>query len=807
MFKQDTDSRSSSPSFKAPQRRAMSAMLRRLAARRAARVVAVGSLLTLGLHSAHAANDAWSTGPVDNTFTGANWTLGTTVPGAPTGTIASGDSLYFGPSNTATLNENETAGFSIGGFTFNSDAASYTIAGNLFDLAGNITNLSTALQTINDAFGMTATRTFTTTTGGGNLTLGGAISGAGGLTKAGAGVLTLNGALSYAGATTISGGTLTLNSPTSTIGASAISMSGTSVLNFASSGTVTTTGQFNTNTAATDVTVINQTQGTLAAGDTFLGNTGGSSSSYLMSGGALNVTNLRIGSAASGSAGSNGLFQQTGGTVTVANGGLVTVNRGTNTTSVVNVTGGTFNAGGNNFNLGFSTGGTGVLTVSGGLVVENLAVITGQNTSTGIVNLNGGTLRTNSFTNSTGTGVVNFNGGTLQASAANNAFLTLAGTANANVYSGGAKIDTNGFAITIGQILKTTTGTTGVTTIPVSNGGSGYIAPPVVAFSGGGGTGATAVANLTGGVVTSITITSPGTGYTSAPAITLAGGVGTGGTAATLGIIGTGVNGAPDGGLTKIGLGTLTLSGANTYVGATTVNAGTLSLAGAANSNNATGTGAITVSGTSGSNVASATEGVLQLAQINQIADAAPVTLSGGTINTQTFSEGAAGAPGMGTLTLLSPGGQFSFLDYSTGNLNGLTTNNGNGTSSTLAFANSTAVFGTGQLEVVNYDYGASLGGASLTDHLYIGVNNTTTPLTLTQLSQITFVNPTGLSGNYTAIQRSDGEIVPGAIAPTPEPGGIIPLLIGIAGTGVLVARKRRKANTENCQNELAEAV
>ncbi|BCM88823.1 adhesin BmaC autotransporter [Abditibacteriota bacterium] len=391
------------------------------------------------------------------------------------------------------------------------------------------------------------------------------------VTKNGTGTQTLSGQLSYTGATTVNGGTLNLNNPTSSIGTSAVSLAGKSIVNFASTGALTTTGQINTNTGATDATVINHTQGTLAAGDTFLGNTSGSYSSYLLSGGALNVTNLRVGSAASGAAGTYGYFRQSGGTVTIPSTGLVTVNRGTNTTSVLHITGGTLNAGGNNMNLGFSANGTGVLTVSGGLVIENNQIVTGQNASTGIVNLNGGTVRPNFFTNSS-TGFINFNGGTVQPGAANANFL---GGLDANVYSGGAKIDNNGLDITIADALKATGGTTGVASIPVATGGSGYIAPPVVTFTGGGGTGATAVANLTGGVVTSITITSAGTGYTSAPTVALAGGGPT--TPATLGAVTTGLN-ADDGGLTKSGAGTLTLTGTNTYTGATTISSGTLQL-------------------------------------------------------------------------------------------------------------------------------------------------------------------------------------------------------------------------------------
>ena len=51
---------------------------------------------------------------------------------------------------------------------------------------------------------------------------------------------------------------------------------------------------------------------------------------------------------------------------------------------------------------------------------------------------------------------------------------------------------------------------------------------PTVTLSGGGGNGAVATAAVTGGVVTSITITNGGSGYTSAPTVTIGGASGTG---------------------------------------------------------------------------------------------------------------------------------------------------------------------------------------------------------------------------------------------------------------------------------------
>ena len=63
----------------------------------------------------------------------------------------------------------------------------------------------------------------------------------------------------------------------------------------------------------------------------------------------------------------------------------------------------------------------------------------------------------------------------------------------------------------------------------VTSGGTGYTSAPTVSFSGGGGTGATATAVLTGTTVTSIVITNPGnSNYTSTPTISFSGGGGSG---------------------------------------------------------------------------------------------------------------------------------------------------------------------------------------------------------------------------------------------------------------------------------------
>lgn len=98
----------------------------------------------------------------------------------------------------------------------------------------------------------------------------------------------------------------------------------------------------------------------------------------------------------------------------------------------------------------------------------------------------------------------------------------------------------------------------GVAQVMVTNGGAKYTSP-VIAITGGGGTGAKAiVSGLTNGSITDITVTDPGTGYTSAPTVGITdGGAGTGAAATavrgrgqitgiTVNSGGTGYDGVPD---------------------------------------------------------------------------------------------------------------------------------------------------------------------------------------------------------------------------------------------------------------------
>jgi len=241
-----------------------------------------------------------------------------------------------------------------------------------------------------------------------------------------------------------------------------------------------------------------------------------------------------------------------------------------------------------------TTYGTGIINVAnGGLLgsagiateLDMIKASTSASTLSALNILSGGTVQATRIkaTRSEGLALVNFNGGTLKANVATDyrTGYQLLGNGyvdRATIYEGGAIVDSDGKNPSITLALQTPTGN-GVTAIPVTTPGTGYIGRPIISIVGGGGMGATALAAFDpdSGLVTAVTITSPGYNYTSAPTVAFIGG---GGTPPILGTVAIGP--VASGGLTKVGLGTLTLSGANTYSGATVISNGTLQL-GAAN--------------------------------------------------------------------------------------------------------------------------------------------------------------------------------------------------------------------------------
>ena len=554
----------------------------------------IGLDLNTGTNATYATNltpayttDFYKLGAGTLTLTGANTYTGTTY-------------LYGGLVNAGTANLGNGGPIVVnnGGIQF---------------ATGNTTDYSTR--------GIVQNGAATFDTNGNNVTFASAITGTGGsLTKAGAGTLTLTGGITLTPTTNaygnlfVTGGTLTLSGASETINSGG---------NYSSIGQVP--GNFGTLSVINGASYNTTSDFNIAdvggvVGSTTLTQNGGVVN--LGAGSTLSVATLYIGkgdpTAAAGTTATNGtlavgVFNQTGGTFTSTGfnnygsygQGQYNLTGGTSTNSgtfnsvarqtggfgTIDINGGTFSDTAAAGRLIIGEQGTGVVNVrnggvlnmvattnaSGGNLTGALAAITlGNTTGTGAVGilnlLPGGTVNTPSIggLNNATTGILNFNGGTLKPLVATTTFIQ--NLTSANVYSGGAIIDTTNGSATIVQPLVAPAGN-GVSSLTAGTATGTFSTTPIVQLTGGGGVGATAVATVNaGGAITGFTITNPGTGYTSAPTVTVTGP--SGATSTATATIAANVSG----GLTKLGANTLTLTGASTYTGATTITTGTLAL-------------------------------------------------------------------------------------------------------------------------------------------------------------------------------------------------------------------------------------
>ena len=430
------------------------------------------------------------------------------------------------------------------------------------------------------------------------------LAGTVGLTKAGGGTAVLGGTNTYTGATIVKAGTLTVASVggggaaaanTLTVGNTAASPA---ILNILPGANITNYNLAIGNVATAPGAVF-QSGGafTLAqaanVGDLQIGNVTGGYGYYQLSGGTLNANEVGVGGYANNTS-SAGVMDVSGGTFYDA--GYITIGRGTALSSgVLNVFGGgaiqvAGTVGGNKIAMdaALTAGSISIINIfNGGLIncpasatyILDFAYGNGAGTLSAVNLGSNGTLAIGGIApvNVNPTALLNFNGGKLKATIANAAFLTSANVDGVFIYPNGATIDDGGFAITDSVPLQAPAGY-GVSSIAVTNGGAGYFAPPIVTLTGGGGTGATASAQVdfTSGVITNILVSNPGSGYAVSDGLTVAF-IGGGGSGAGVNTPVLAAN--TSGGLVKTGAGTLTLSGANTFTGDTTVSNGVLALA------------------------------------------------------------------------------------------------------------------------------------------------------------------------------------------------------------------------------------
>ncbi|MGC3991199.1 MAG: autotransporter-associated beta strand repeat-containing protein [Chthoniobacteraceae bacterium] len=684
----------------------------------------------LSFHSAQAASATW-TGATDATWAGTgNWTA-TPVPGT-------GDTAGF-VNSAATVNSNTTidlgTGVTVGTVLFDTaNAAAYTIGSGgagaetltLSDTTAAITMTSTVANTetfnANIVLGtaLVGTTTVTNATAAQNITFNGTITGGTGGT---AGIKTFNLLLSTGSTASITnavtaGGSTGIGLAVAGSGNSDTTHQGVLTL----SGNVSSSLRTLTASGGGSVVINGQTvtvstlsnYGATTTYGKFILNSG----SVAFNGGVGSATSSGVPAGADGMAVivNNGTFsaasvtmgrsQNTGSSTTF---NTSAINMGTSGFQVnggtANVTGAARLYGGGSSATGQVSGGS--LTVGGELTIGE------SGTRTSLFQVTGGTL---TDTDTVGNGIVIAKGATTLAAAGQ--LLLTGGTTTTEKVSFGLA---SGLA-----------GSTGNLTINGANaslyvGSGGIVNNATNSF--------TLAINLTNGTIgakadwsSSLNAALNGTAgnsftFQAADASSVAHNI------ALSGVL------SGTGGLVKTGAGNLTLSGSNTYTGATTVNAGALVL---------------------GGNTA--------------IPTASAVTLNGGTlklVTTAAISEGSSTAAGTGAFTLAST----SVIDYGSSNAN----------SGLLHFADSSATTWNGTLSIYNWN--------AATDSLYFGL--TDSGLTSTQLADIRFYSDSGstLLGTAAFVGSNNGQVIVASAVPEPSVG--VMLLSGFGLLGMFKSRRR----------------
>ena len=396
------------------------------------------------------------------------------------GTIATGGWMFFGRlGGTGTFNLADTSGTG-GAFTGFAEGTGSFSAGRLYLAAWDGAG-TTGTVNVNTSGSLAFTETIQIGAGGGNATLNidaGAVStgnwtefgnGAGStgtlnmsggtLTKTGDGntAIGTNGGTGFGNQT---GGTITVNNEFyvgQNGGTGTYNLSGTGVINSAGHTIIGRDGGNGT---------MNHSGGTLAPvnGELWVGQNGGSVGVYNLSdSGVVNANNW----VAIGRDGGTGTFNMTGGTFTKGGGDDRRFIVGASGPGTWTQSAGLVDVQTSQMWLGENNSGTYTLSGSGELRTPNDLIVALNGSGTGVLNLDGGTLRTSEIAGGGGNATVRFNGTQIVATANNETFIGNLDTAD--VAAGGVKIDTNGMTVGVlqslvdggggGGLTKTGTGT------------------------------------------------------------------------------------------------------------------------------------------------------------------------------------------------------------------------------------------------------------------------------------------------------------------------------------------------------------
>ena len=187
-----------------------------------------------------------------------------------------------------------------------------------------------------------------------------------------------------------------------------------------------------------------------------------------------------------GSSNGNGTLNVSGGLVRKTGAGDLEAGTGASGRGTINVSGGLVDVQVGDLAIGAADGAKASLNLSGSGEVRAPILVLGKAgaATSGTVNLNGGTLRVNQITGGVGGAgsAFVFNGGTLAARADQTSFVT--GVGSATIAAGGAVIDTQGYAVTVPQVLSGSGGLTKAGAGTLSLTGANTFSGPV-AVSGG----------------------------------------------------------------------------------------------------------------------------------------------------------------------------------------------------------------------------------------------------------------------------------------------------------------------------------